>query len=319
MSSDLEGQPSAARTAAGLLDLSTRARLVVTGPDRQTWLQGMITNDVAKLGPGQGTAALALSNKGKIIADLRVFVRPHEIWIDAEAGRGPALLEHLSRFIIMEDCTLAAGAPLASCALVGARAWEIGRQAMPKLATLGPYAQTEPLPVVIAAGWPDLGLPGIRFWMPPSRKDALYAAFVIAGASELGAEAAEVLRIEAGRPRDGVELDADVIPLEAGLDQEISDSKGCYLGQEVIARISHRGHVNRKLAGFVLSGEPPALPAPLIRGDATVGELRSAARSPAIGKTIALGYVRREYLTAGTTLQTSNGGTAVVTELPFVK
>src|ERR1700722_4038445 len=94
----------AARAGVGLIDLSHRSRLTIEGPERQSWLQGIVTNDVQKLKPGEGCAAAALTSKGKLVGDLRIYLRPGEIWIDAEAQRGEALLSHLSHFIIMEDC-----------------------------------------------------------------------------------------------------------------------------------------------------------------------------------------------------------------------
>jgi folate-binding protein YgfZ len=314
----------AAREGAGLLDLSHRARLAVTGPERQSWLQGMVTNDVAKLQAGEGCAAAALTNKGKLVGDLRIHVRPSEIWIDAEAQRAGALLAHLSHFIIMEDCEVREISPeLAVIGLVGRRATSIARHLFPTLGPLAAFAQVEPrspllgeLPVV-ASGWPDLGLPGIAFWLNPAMGEQLWEAFRLAGAKPLGFDAAEILRVEAGRPREGAELDEDVIPLEAGLEGEISDSKGCYLGQEIIARISHRGHVNRKLAGFTLAGDLPKLPAPLSREGKDVGELRSAVRSERLGRTIGLGYIRRELLAPGTEVALPDGGNATVTAVPF--
>ncbi len=318
----------AARRGTGLLDLSHRSRLTVVGPDRLSWLQGIVTNDVQKLAPGEGCAAAALTSKGKLVGELRIHVRPSEIWIDAETHRGEALLAHLSHFIIMEDCEVRDISPeLAVLALVGPKARETARHLFrapgPTLAPLADYAQSEvrapalaELPVV-AIGWPDLGLPGIAFWINPNMADQVWEALRLAGAVPMGFDAAEILRVEAGRPRDGAELDEDVIPLEAGLEAEISDSKGCYLGQEIIARVSHRGHVNRKLAGFTLSGELPALPAPLSRDGKVVGELRSAVRSASLGRNIGLGYLRRELLAPGTEVSLADGQAATVTAVPF--
>jgi len=315
----------AARQGAGLLDLSHHSRLAVVGPDRLSWLQGIVTNDVQKLATGEGCAAAALTNKGKLVGDLRIFVRPSELWIDVQAQRGEALQSHLSRFIIMEDCEVRDISPeLAVLALVGPKAILIARHLFPALAHLADYAQAEvrapalaELPAV-AIGWPDLGLPGISLWINPTMADQVWEALRLAGAVPMGFDAAEILRVEAGRPREGAELDEDVIPLEAGLDAEISNTKGCYLGQEIIARVSHRGHVNRKLVGFTLGGALPALPAPLSHEGKVVGELRSAVSSTRLGRNIGLGYLRRELLATGTEVGLPGNSVATVTPVPFV-
>ncbi len=318
--SEIAREVFAARASAGLVELSDRARLEVRGPDRQTWLQGMVTNDLAKLGPGQGCAATALNNKGKLLGSLLIWVRPDALWLDVEGVRKEALRAHLAHFIVMEDCEIrdATGA-LASLAVVGPKAWAVARAIFPSLSPLADHAQVELPSGAVAAGWTELGLPGVRLWVEPAKHGELWSALQAAGATALSPGAVEVLRIEAGRPREGAELDEEVIPLEAGLERAISDTKGCYLGQEVIARISHRGHVNRKLAGLTLSGAAPTLPAVLTREDKPAGELRSAAWSPTLERTVGLGYVRREWLAPGTALALPDGSSAVITELPFVK
>jgi folate-binding protein YgfZ len=288
-------------------------------------LQGIVTNDVQKLMPGEGCAAAALTSKGKLVGDLRVYLRPSEIWIDAEAQRGEALLSHLSHFIIMEDCEAREiSSELAVLALVGPGALAAAQHLFPALGPLAEHAQAEvrapslaELPAV-AIGWREVGLPGVAFWVNPAVADQVWEALRIAGAVPMGFDATEILRVEAGRPREGAELDENVIPLEAGLESEISDTKGCYLGQEIIARVSHRGHVNRKLVGFTLSGTVPTLPAPLSRDGKVVGELRSAVRSAKLGKNIGLGYLRRELLAPGTEVALADGQAATVTPVPFI-
>ena len=317
-----------ARAGAGLLDLSHRGRLAVIGPDRASWLQGLVTNDLAKLSVGGGCAAAALTNKGKLVGDLRVYLRPDEIWIDVDGTRRAAVLEHLSHFIVMEDCEVVdRSESLAVLALVGPHAAAVARSVFPALPPLSAppalddHAQVDVEALghqVVAVGWPELGLPGIALWLSPEAAAPLWGALRAAGAIPLGFDAAEVLRIEAGRPREGAELDENVIPLEALLEGAISDSKGCYLGQEVIARITHRGHVNRKLSGFKLSGVASALPAALTHDGKVVGELRSAVQSPSLAQAIGLGYLRRELLAPGTVVSLPDGSSATLSPLPFV-
>jgi folate-binding protein YgfZ len=314
---DLSAGSLAARTSAGLFDLSHRGRLAVVGPDRESWLQGMVTADVKKLGVGAGCAATVVTAKGKLVAVLRVFKRPGELWIDLEAERVAPALEHLRRHIIMEDCELVdRSAETAMLGLHGPTA----------LALLGipPLAEYEQREVaiagqaVVAIGSAELGLSGVDLWLAPAACEPVWKALLAAGATPLGLDAAEILRVEAGRPRFGAELDEDTLPLEAGLERAISYDKGCYVGQEVIARVTHRGHVNRKLAGLWISGDTAAATgAPLTHDGKPAGEVRSSLFSERLKAPIALGYVRRELLTPGTTLALPDGRTATVAALPF--
>jgi folate-binding protein YgfZ len=317
------GDPSAtarsARTGAGLLDLSHRGRLAVVGPDRESWLQGMVTADIKKLEVGAGCAATVVTVKGKLVAALRVFKRPDELWIDLDAERATPTLEHLRRYIVMEECELVdRSAETAMLGLHGPRA-----AAMLGAAALAENRQAK-LQVgdqeVLAIGSSELGLEGFDLWLAPEACADVWKTLLSAGATPLGFDAAEILRIEAGRPRFGAELDEDTLPLEAGLERAIAYDKGCYVGQEVIARISHRGHVNRKLAGLWISGSAQvAAGAALTQEGKPAGVVRSSLVSERLGAPIALAYVRRESLTPGTVLALADGRTATVTALPFEK
>jgi folate-binding protein YgfZ len=315
------GDPSslarAARTGVGLLDLSHRGRLAVVGPDRESWLQGMVTADVKKLEVGAGCAATVVTVKGKLVAALRIFKRPDELWIDLDAERVTPTLDHLRRYIVMEECELVdRSAETAMLSLHGPRARTL--LGAPQLAE----HQQAKLEIggeeVLAIGSAELGVEGLDLWLTPGACSAVWKALLTAGGTPLGFDAAEILRIEAGRPRFGAELDEDTLPLEAGLERAISYDKGCYVGQEVIARIAHRGHVNRKLAGLWISGDAPApAGATLSQDGKPAGAVRSSLVSEKLGAPIALAYVRRESLSAGTVLSLPDGRTATVTTLPF--
>ena len=312
----------AARAGAGLIDLSDRGRLAVVGPDRTSWLHGMVTADVKRLSPGTGGPATLVTAKGKLVATARILVRAEEIWLDLDGARLVPALEQLRRFIVMEDCEVQdRSAETAMLGLHGPRAGEWIRTLAPALPDLDEDAQAT-LSIagqgVVAIGSRRLGLPGIDLWLSPASCPAVWHALLQAGAVAMGNDAAEILRLESGRPRFGAELDEDTLPLEAGLDRAISYDKGCYLGQEVIARVTHRGHVNRKLAGLWLEGTVPASAgAALSHGGKPVGEVRSSLFSPHFRRPIALGYVRREQLAPGTVLALPDGRTATVTPLPF--
>ncbi len=312
----------AARSGAGLIDRSDRGRLAVVGPDRTGWLHGMVTCDVKRLAPGTGAEAAAVTAKGKLVAVCRVLMRKDEIWLDVEGERLAPALEHLRRFIVMEDCEVQDRSDeTAMLGVHGPRAVEIARKFAPGLPELDEFAQAVVSVAgqgAVAVGSRELGLPGIDLWLSPASCPPVWHALREAGAAAIGEDAAEILRVEGGRPRFGADLDEDVLPLEAGLDRAISYDKGCYLGQEVIARVTYRGHVNRKLIGLSIDGtEPAPAGAQLLHEGKPAGEIRSSVVSPWLGRPIALAYVRREMLASGTALALPDGRSATVTPLPF--
>ncbi|HUB06666.1 MAG TPA: glycine cleavage T C-terminal barrel domain-containing protein [Myxococcales bacterium] len=311
-----------ARSGAGLVDLSQRGRLAVSGPDRVSWLQGMVTADVKKLAPGQGTFACIVSPKGKLLAAARIFAREAELWLDLEESPLEATLDHLRRHLVMEECEVVdRSAETAMLGLHGPRAHALLAGLAPGLPELAEHAQAGIAlggVSAVAIGSRELGLPGIDLWLAPGDAAAAWRALTAAGATLLGFDATEILRVEAGRPRFGAELDEDTLPLEAGLERAISYDKGCYVGQEVIARMTYRGHANRKLAGLWLEGTAPAAPSEALSRDGKpVGEIRSSLVSARFGRPVALAYVRRESLEPGTKLALASGRGATVTALPF--
>ena len=295
----------------GLLDQSERGRLALTGADRKAFLNGQVTNDVEALEPGQGCYAAFLTPKGKMLGDLRVLDTgppEDELLLDTERVALQALFDLVRRFSIGHDVTL------------HKRTLETGL-----LSLVGPDARA-------VAGAPDLpeaehshrpgtvdGRPvrliatdaGVDVLCAAADTEAVAAALRAAGARPLSEEEAEVLRVERGRPRYGVDLDDSVIPQEAGLnDRAVSFTKGCYVGQETVARLFYKGKPNRHLRGIRLAA-PVAAGAPLTLDGREVGRATSPVVSPRLGP-VALALVRRE-APPGTTL---DDGSAVV-ELPF--
>jgi folate-binding protein YgfZ len=284
----------------------------------------MLTNDIKGLAPGQSCLAVAVTNKGKLVADLRVFQRSDAAWLELAADRAAPLLDHLNRHLIMEECTIEdQSTGSAWIGLHGPRATEILKKLSPSLPELAEHAQAD-IAIgggsAVAIGAREFGLPGYDLWLSPDRAAAVWEALRSAGASPMGADACEILRIEAGIPRFGAELDEDTLPLEAGLDRTINYEKGCYVGQEVLARVTYRGHVNRKLTGLWLAGDAPARPGEALTHDGQpAGEIRSSIRSPHFARPIALAYVRRELVPEGTQLKLPDGREGTVTALPFKK
>ncbi len=320
-------QAAAVRRAAGLFRLSGRGLLSVEGRDRLRWLDGMVTNDVAALEAGpqrSGCYAALLTRKGRIVADLQVLLRPAALWLETAAEAVEPVRATLERFIVADDVVLRdASAELDRLALEGPAAATILESALGAPLALAPEACTEVelegVKLLVAAfGWS--GSAAFQLLAPAGTADRLAASLERVGAAHglvrAGEQALEILRIEAGIPRLGAELDEDVLPAEARLERAISTSKGCYTGQEIVARLASRGHVNHLLVGLRCEGErPPPVGAELHSEGRRVGEITSACLSPAAGP-IALGYLRRPLDAPGTRVAV-DGGEALVSALPF--
>ena len=310
---ELDAQYRQLREECGLVDRSGRGKLLVAGPDAAEYLQGQLTNDTEALEPGDGSYAALLDRKGHMQSDLRVL-RPGEspdLWLDCEAVALPPVLKHLTMYSIGRDVAVEdASAARAILSLAGPRSVEIaGTAALPEYAC----EETTVAGVeCVAAGTRE----GIDLICAAAQAERLRGALLEAGAVAVSAEAAEILRIEAGVPRYGAEMGAETMPAEAGIvEQAVSFTKGCYIGQETVARLHYKGKPNRHLRGLRLSA-PAAPGAPLRLGEKEVGSLGSAAVSPALGP-VGLAIVRRE-AEPGTELAVGEDGvTAEVVALPF--
>jgi folate-binding protein YgfZ len=310
---ELESQYRALRERVGIVDRSERGKLDVLGPDTVDFLQGQVTNDVEALEPGQGCYATVLNPKGKILADLRVLMRSaDELWLDTEAAAIDALCSTLDRYRIGRQVELAGRtSERAILSLIGPGARElIGVEvALSEHAFLD--AEIEAVTAVVVAT--DLGL---DLMLAAADAERVLSALVARGAVVADAEAAEIVRIESGRPRYGRDMTADNLPGEVGLERRaVSFTKGCYVGQEPVARMHHRGHPNRHLRGLRLSA--PAAPGEaLLSGNRDVGRVTSSCSSPDLGP-IALAIVRREVEPEDQVLVGDARLPANVIELPF--
>jgi aminomethyltransferase len=319
-------QARAVRRGAGLFAPEGRALLEVTGSDRVRWLQGQITNDVAKLASGQGCYALVLTVKGRIVADLHVLARDDRFWLETGAAALAAVRERLERTIVADDVALAdASERFARLALEGPAAARILAAAAGIASPPAPESARE----LEIAGRPAFawafgftGLPGFQLLLAPDAAAPARAALLAAGSAhglvEAGPEAREILRVESGVPALGSELHGEVFPAEARvIERAVSFAKGCYTGQEIVERIRSRGNVNYHLVGLRFEADPPAPGSALESDDGRrVGEVTSVARSPEAGA-IGLGYLRRELEAPGRVLR-SAAGAAHVAALPFV-
>src|SRR5665811_2091318 len=309
---ELDAQYRQLREECGLLDRSARGKLLLTGSEVAEYLQGQLTNDVEALAPGEGQYAALLDRKGHIQADMRVLrLAPDEVWIDTEAEPLEATRRHLEMYKIGREVELAdVSAERAILSLIGPRAVEVaGSAALPEHAC--EEAAVEGIEC-IAVGTAE----GIDLIAAGEDAGGQRQALLGRGAAEVGEAAAEVLRIEAGRPRFGAEMSRATMPAEAGIVERAVDfEKGCYIGQEPVARLHYRGRPNRLLRGLELSA--PATAGDALRlGEKEVGTIGSACLSPARGP-IALAIVRRE-AEPGTELAVGEDGvTGRVVDVPF--
>jgi len=281
-----------------LVDRSDRLRMVFAGDKAKEALGGLVTNDVVKLTAGQGQRAVALTPKGRVIALIRVFDRGSDLLVDSEAASGDAFVAmirkfvnpRLAKFSVITDSTRCLGIYGADAVAQLAAAADVDADA---LAALAPYAYLRGAVEVVRSA--DFSVPGFDVIGAPEAIAALESALSAQGLSHASEEAVEIARVEAGLPRFGRDMDGETIPQEANLDTlgAISFNKGCYTGQEIVARIHFRGHVNRHLRW--LSASTP-LPVGAKVHDPTgkeVGEVRSSVVSPSRGP-LALAMVRRE-------------------------
>ena len=303
----------AVREACGLVDRSERGKLAFTGAQAKQFLQGQVTNDVEALTPGRGCYAALLSPKGKMLGDLRILDTGTELWLDTERSALQGIFNVLHRAQVGYDAelhkrTLQQGL----VSLVGPDARRVTGTAVDALpgeehANAAIAVDGIPARAVVT----DLG---IDLVCDADQTGALIVALTGRGAQSVPEDAAEVLRIEHGRPRYGVDLDDTTIPQEAGLnDRAVSFDKGCYVGQETVARLYYKGKPNRHLRGLRLSA-PVAPGTELTADDRVVGRLGSVASSPEHGP-IGLALVRRE-LAPGAEVAAGEE-TATVVELPF--
>lgn len=334
-----------ARTGAVVFDRTDQARLRLGGDDRASWLQGLVTNDVAGLRPGAGCYAAYLTAQGRMISDLRVLALDDAFLVDLPPVAAATVAERFEMFVITEDVTvqdvtttlarLAVHGPSAAETLgaaLGADA-SVHANAAGKRSSDGIVAALEALPehhsvslalpqdpattefpeprALVLAATRELGVSGFDVYLPAALLPWLRDRLRTAGGVDGDPDTWETLRIEAGTPVFGVDMGEDTIPLEAGIeDRAISFSKGCYVGQEIIIRVMHRGQgrVAKKLVG--LFGPERAQIPGLAAGDVLlsedqareVGRVTSATWSPARGRWIGLGYVHRDFIEPGTRL-----------------
>lgn len=302
--------------SCGLVARSWSSGLRMEGADRVRFLNGLVTCDVASLREGEGTYGFLTQIKGRILADVRVLAGAERLWLELPAGRSGEVAAHLGKYVIADRVEIS---PLEeeALSLIGPRSDDVlGGVERPEAVHGHARVDLFGIPVRLVRDARYGAVPAWTLWAPASAAGDLWAKLLAAGpVSPAGREAWERLRVEAGRPLCGRDFGLDNFPQETGLEDAVSYTKGCYLGQEVVARIHYRGGVNRVLRGLVFHGAADPLGETLVHDGREAGVVTSAVRSPALGHLgLAVVHLRVE---PGTRLELEGGGSADVVKLPF--
>lgn len=318
----------AVRESVGLLDLSFRTLVRVTGTERTRFLNGMLTNDIARLETGKGCYTCMLTPQGKILADLEVYAFHDYHLLELGFQVKERALDHLNKYVIADDVSFEPLEEDALIAVQGPRARAVLGRLLP-CAPLPPHEwncaeltlEDHPCRIMQAS---ITGEDGCKLAISGTGAALVWRTLQDADVTPVGMVALNSLRLEAGIPWFGTDFDEENFPQEAGIeDRAVSFTKGCYIGQEFVVRIAHRGHVNRRICGLIIEGESLPHPGDLVlREEKEVGQISSAAGSPNLGKIIALGMLRREAHEVETVVHVESQGeriSAKVTSLPFYR
>jgi aminomethyltransferase len=339
MTDDLAAEYSAVRVnGAGIIDLSSRGRITVGGLEAVQFLNGLITNDMKTLLEDTWMPAVFPNVQGRLVASVRIVrlkdteseksTGPNYL-IDTESATHETVLKTLQRFTLAGDFRVNdVTAETAQFSVQGKKADEIAQS------VLGDAVTNLVERGAIKTSWGGTEVTAVRathtaakaFDLFVRRADAsrLWQTLVDAGATPVGESTYEVLRIEAAVQRYGVDMDETNVVTETNLDDAVSYTKGCYIGQEIIARIKYRGHVAKKLMGLTFADKVKIASGDVIKSldDKDIGRITSATYSPQLKRTIALGYVKYDYLAVGTSVKVFHDGSEVpahVTDLPFIR
>ncbi len=303
----------AATEAAAITELDLFGVVKLTGSDRVSWLQGMITNDVEKLAPGAGCYAAHLTPQGKIVAQMHVFKDEDALWLSLERAVITKLIAAFDKLLIMEDVQISDLSDRYS--ILGL----LGPQAAARLgAWLGKTSNLEGLYSHRRFDESRISISqlGYDIWIPRSETDSVLRSFADHGVTAIDHGTWDVLRTQAGMPVYGVDIDETTTMPELG-DAGISYEKGCYIGQEVVAKVKYIGHVNRRFVGLLISGNDlPEMKSRIRKGGRDVGYITTVLFSPGLNKPIALGFVSRSAYAPGTEIEVGNGAATIV-DLPF--
>ena len=311
---NVEEEYWAVKKASGIADVSTAGRLIVKGKELVPFLNGLLTNDITKITEGQGQRSALLNNKARVLAELYLYRRPDSILIDTGNAASSKVKEDLDRFIITEDVHIHdATADLVQITIQGPESAKAIKETLGiSVEDLKPLQHRVLGPSLIVAR-DRTGFGGFDIILPNEEAEAVWQGFLLksgmSGIRPVGSRALDALRLEAGYPKYGIDIDENTIVLEAGFKDGISFTKGCYLGQEVVARATHIGRVNKQLVKLELdTSEPPAPRSRLVKDGVEAGFITSDAYSPGLGKVVALAYANRDFAKDGTKLTVDYSG-----------
>jgi folate-binding protein YgfZ len=332
-SPDFSGEYAAALQGAVIFDRSDSGKTEAVGPEAASFLHNLSTNDVKNLQPGQGCAGYLTTGQARIVALAQILRPPlpagkETYWLDVGSGMGPKVAAHLNRYLISERLELADRTEeYAQIHVAGPESTAILGKALGKSVELSSQLdnRTEKIgeTACTVRRHDRLGLQGYDLLCPADKSELLWSALRRAGAREAGLDTYHTLRVEAGTPEYGLDVDETNLPQEVGrIEETVSFTKGCYIGQETVARIRTYGHVNRALRGLMVADAgviPPK--AKILSKGQEVGSVTSSVHSPRLGKVIALGYLRKGHQEVGTKLEIEATGEtwpAEVVGLPFI-
>ena len=311
---------------AGLIDLSSRGRMRVSGSEATMFLNGLITNDMKTLAVNRWMPAAFPTVQGRLIGAVRVVRGKDSFLIDTDGESREAVLKTISRFTLAGDFHVSdVTAETVLLSIQGKRAAELVENVfetsvsdLPRNGVVELTWQNAPVTIIRATHTTEDGFDVV---IDSGHASQVREALVNAGAQPVGDDTFEILRVEAGIARYGRDMDETNVVTETNLDDAVSYTKGCYVGQEIIVRIKHRGHVAKKLTGLRFETDRPIEAGTIVKSadGSEIGKVTSTAFSPALGNTIGLGYVRYEHIAAGTSVMVDDGIAATVTDLPFVR
>ena len=323
----------------GVLDLSNRGRILVTGTEAVQFLNGLITNDMKTLAEHSWMPAAFPNVQGRLIASVRVVRLEDDktdssvcptFLIDTEAATHDSVLKNIERFTLAGDFRVTdVTSQTALISVQGSKAADVVRAVLGDTAASIAANEVCAINEVTVMRASHTAEVGFDLLVNVGQAAGLWEALQAAGAQPFGYEALEILRIEAGVPRYGIDMDETNVVTETGLDEAVSYTKGCYVGQEIIARIKYRGHVAKKLSGLLFAAGVKADAGAVIKSTdgKEIGRITSITNSPHLRRTVALGYLKYDYLASGTSVWISGDNQnlegqdleAQVTELPFVR
>jgi len=324
---DLQTELEALHTACGVYDLGYRAKLSITGGDRVRWLNGMVTNNIRDLATGHGVYAFLLNPQGRILGDLYAYNWGESITVDTDRSQVEKILATFDHYIIMDDVEVKdLSEQVTAMGIAGPNARQVARACGIEI------PESLPLQIVEATCTCDCEctrcpcvrsenaeLESYELWLDPRNAKKTWEALISHGATPVGSEALELVRIQSGIPRYGVDIRERDLPQETEQMRALNFNKGCYIGQEIVERIRSRGAVHRKFTGFVWINDDVVTPGSKVRlGEKEVGEVTTAHLLGEKHSGLALGYIRREFAIPGK--EVLIGITpARVADLPFRK